>query len=47
MIERRAAGIDDEYPAESLGVHLVGMTDNQYIVPGAGGMGELLTNSWV
>lgn len=24
-----------------------GLTDAQYIVPGAGGMGELLTNSWV
>ncbi len=24
-----------------------GLTDIQYIVPGAGGMGELLTNSWV
>ncbi|MBK8978226.1 MAG: uracil phosphoribosyltransferase [Planctomycetes bacterium] len=24
-----------------------GLTDVQYIVPGAGGMGELLTNSWV
>ena len=24
-----------------------GLNDTQYIVPGAGGMGELLTNSWV
>lgn len=24
-----------------------GLTDVQYIVPGAGGMGELLTNSWI
>ena len=24
-----------------------GLNDVQYIVPGAGGMGELLTNSWV
>lgn len=24
-----------------------GLTSNQYIVPGAGGVGELLTNSWV
>ena len=24
-----------------------GLNDQQYIVPGAGGMGELLTNSWV
>jgi uracil phosphoribosyltransferase len=24
-----------------------GLTDNQYIVPGAGGIGEVLTNSWV
>lgn len=24
-----------------------GLTDTQYIVPGAGGIGELLTNSWV
>jgi uracil phosphoribosyltransferase len=24
-----------------------GLTDNQYIVPGAGGVGEVLTNSWV
>jgi uracil phosphoribosyltransferase len=24
-----------------------GLTDNQYIVPGAGGIGELLTNAWV
>lgn len=24
-----------------------GLTDTQYIVPGAGGVGELLTNSWV
>lgn len=24
-----------------------GLTDQQYIVPGAGGIGELLTNSWV
>ncbi|MCC6671799.1 MAG: uracil phosphoribosyltransferase [Planctomycetes bacterium] len=24
-----------------------GLNDHQYIVPGAGGMGELLTNSWV
>jgi uracil phosphoribosyltransferase len=32
------------------GTHLErerGLTDVQYIVPGAGGMGELLTNSWV
>ncbi len=24
-----------------------GLNDNQYIIPGAGGIGELLTNSWV
>ncbi len=24
-----------------------GLNDTHYIVPGAGGMGELLTNSWV
>jgi hypothetical protein len=24
-----------------------GLTDSQYIVPGAGGLGELLTNSWI
>jgi uracil phosphoribosyltransferase len=24
-----------------------GLTDTQYVVPGAGGLGELLTNSWV
>ena len=24
-----------------------GLTDNQYIVPGAGGVGEVLTNSWI
>ncbi len=24
-----------------------GLTDNQYIVPGAGGVGEVLTNAWV
>ncbi|MEZ5965685.1 MAG: uracil phosphoribosyltransferase [Planctomycetota bacterium] len=32
------------------GTHLAqerGLNDTQYIVPGAGGMGELLTNSWV
>jgi len=32
------------------GTHLElerGLNDTQYIVPGAGGMGELLTNSWV
>lgn len=24
-----------------------GLTDQQYVVPGAGGLGELLTNSWI
>lgn len=24
-----------------------GLNDVQYVVPGAGGLGELLTNSWV
>lgn len=36
--------------AEEPGVHADrerGLNDVQYIVPGAGGMGELLTNSWV
>jgi hypothetical protein len=25
----------------------VGLTDNQYIVPGAGGVGEVLNNAWI
>ena len=24
-----------------------GLTDNQYIVPGAGGVGEVLNNAWI
>jgi len=24
-----------------------GLTESHYIVPGAGGLGELLTNSWI
>lgn len=27
--------------------HERGLTENQYIVPGAGGIGEVLTNSWI
>ena len=25
----------------------VGLTDQQYIVPGAGGVGELMNNAWI
>jgi uracil phosphoribosyltransferase len=39
---RALAAVPGEYPAEERG-----LTDVHYIVPGAGGMGELLTNSWV
>ena len=41
---------DDEVLATLPGTHPErerGLNDVQYIVPGAGGMGELLTNSWV
>lgn len=40
--ERALASVPGLYPDEERG-----LTDVQYIVPGAGGMGELLTNSWV
>jgi uracil phosphoribosyltransferase len=40
--ERALASPPGTYPDEERG-----LTDVQYIVPGAGGMGELLTNSWV
>lgn len=40
--ERALAGELGLYPDEERGLN-----DVQYIVPGAGGMGELLTNSWV
>jgi uracil phosphoribosyltransferase len=40
--ERALASVPGEIPAEERGLN-----DVQYIVPGAGGMGELLTNSWV
>jgi uracil phosphoribosyltransferase len=36
------ASVPGTWPAEERGLN-----DVQYIVPGAGGMGELLTNSWV
>jgi uracil phosphoribosyltransferase len=40
--ERALASVPGTYPDEERG-----LDDVQYIVPGAGGMGELLTNSWV
>lgn len=40
--ERALASVPGTYPDEERGLN-----DVQYIVPGAGGMGELLTNSWV
>jgi uracil phosphoribosyltransferase len=40
--ERALASTPGTFPDEERG-----LTDVQYIVPGAGGMGELLTNSWV
>lgn len=40
--ERALASAPGLYAAEERGLN-----DVQYIVPGAGGMGELLTNSWV
>lgn len=39
---RALASVPGTFPAEERG-----LDDVQYIVPGAGGMGELLTNSWV
>jgi uracil phosphoribosyltransferase len=39
---RALASVPGTHPGEERG-----LTDVQYIVPGAGGMGELLTNSWV
>jgi uracil phosphoribosyltransferase len=39
---RALASVPGAHPGEERG-----LTDVQYIVPGAGGMGELLTNSWV
>ena len=39
---RALAAVPGEFPDEERGLN-----DVQYIVPGAGGMGELLTNSWV
>ena len=39
---RALASVPGTHPDEERG-----LTDVQYIVPGAGGMGELLTNSWV
>ena len=40
--ERALASVPGAFPDEERGLN-----DVQYIVPGAGGMGELLTNSWV
>jgi uracil phosphoribosyltransferase len=40
--ERALAAVPGTFPDEERG-----LDDVQYIVPGAGGMGELLTNSWV
>ena len=40
--ERALAADPGQYPDEERG-----LSDVQYIIPGAGGMGELLTNSWV
>ena len=40
--ERALAAEPGAYPGEERGLN-----DVHYIVPGAGGMGELLTNSWV
>lgn len=40
--ERALAAVPGTFPAEERGLN-----DVHYIVPGAGGMGELLTNSWV
>jgi uracil phosphoribosyltransferase len=40
--ERALASVPGTHPDEERGLN-----DVQYIVPGAGGMGELLTNSWV
>ena len=39
---RALASVPGTFPDEERGLN-----DVQYIVPGAGGMGELLTNSWV
>ena len=39
---RALQSVPGQYPDEERGLN-----DVQYIVPGAGGMGELLTNSWV
>lgn len=40
--ERALASVPGTFPTEERGLN-----DVHYIVPGAGGMGELLTNSWV
>ncbi|MGK0201558.1 MAG: uracil phosphoribosyltransferase [Planctomycetota bacterium] len=40
--EQALAAVPGQFPDEERGLNEV-----QYIVPGAGGMGELLTNSWV
>lgn len=40
--DRALASVPGTFPDEERGLN-----DVQYIVPGAGGMGELLTNSWV
>jgi uracil phosphoribosyltransferase len=40
--ERALASVPGTWPDEERG-----LDDVQYIVPGAGGMGELLTNSWI
>lgn len=40
--DRALASVPGQFPDEERGLN-----DVQYIVPGAGGMGELLTNSWV
>ncbi len=39
---RALAAVPGEFPDEERGLN-----DVHYIVPGAGGMGEVLTNSWV
>ena len=40
--ERALASLPGAFPAEERG-----LDDHQYIVPGAGGLGEVLNNSWV
>jgi uracil phosphoribosyltransferase len=40
--ERALRSTPGEHPAEERGLN-----DQQYIVPGAGGVGELLNNAWV